>query len=159
MAALTKHDGIFQSDPLPFHHLPQLSTTLSSIQHSISKAITTSVELRVHGRKIDLLLHSIHDERRVASVQPQDRSPSSFHHYSVRMITNLIDSMKASNAGSEERNMQLHLVIPPPTDHKKDARSFTCADMTVLGNSIDGLSIMTYDFSGPNRLGPNAPAP
>ena len=72
---------------------------------------------------------------------------------------NLIDSMKASNAGSEERNMQLHLVIPPPTDHKKDARSFTRVDMTVLGNLIDGLSIMRYDFSGPNRLGPNVPAP
>jgi chitinase domain-containing protein 1 len=67
--------------------------------------------------------------------------------------------MKASNAGSEERSMQLYLVIPPPTDHKKDARSLTRADMTVIENSIDGLSVMTYDFSGPNRPGPNAPAP
>jgi len=67
--------------------------------------------------------------------------------------------MKASNTGSEERNMQLHFVIPPPTDPKKDARSFTRADMAVLGNAIDGLSVMTYDFSGPARPGPNAPAP
>ncbi|KAG0600099.1 hypothetical protein M758_11G007100 [Ceratodon purpureus] len=77
----------------------------------------------------------------------------------VHALGTTLHSMKASNAGSEERSMQLHLVIPPPTEHKRDARSFTRADMTVLGNSIDGLSVMTYDFSGPNRPGPNAPAP
>lgn len=77
----------------------------------------------------------------------------------VHALGTTLHSMKASNAGSEERSMQLHLVIPPPTDHKNDARSLTRADMTVIENSIDGLSVMTYDFSGPNRPGPNAPAP
>ncbi|KAG0555859.1 hypothetical protein KC19_11G008800 [Ceratodon purpureus] len=77
----------------------------------------------------------------------------------VHALGTTLHSMKTSNAGIEERSMQLHLVIPPPTEHKRDARSFTRADMTVLGNSIDGLSVMTYDFSGPNRPGPNAPAP
>lgn len=54
--------------------------------------------------------------------------------------------------------MQLHFVIPPPTDIKRDTRAFTPADMAVLEGFIDGLSVMTYDFSGPNQPGPNAPA-
>jgi chitinase domain-containing protein 1 len=57
----------------------------------------------------------------------------------VHALGTTLHSMKASNAGSEERSMQLHLVIPPPTDHKKDARSLTRADMTVIENSINGL--------------------
>lgn len=77
----------------------------------------------------------------------------------VLALGETLHSMKASKSGSEKRNMQLHFVIPPPSDYKKDPRVFTRADMTMLGNSIDGLSVMTYDFSGPNHPGPNAPAP
>lgn len=72
----------------------------------------------------------------------------------VRELGTTLHGMKASNNG----NMQLHFVIPPPTDPTRDARSFSRADMAVLGNTVDGLSVMTYDFSGPSRPGPNAPA-
>lgn len=73
----------------------------------------------------------------------------------MRELGTTLHGMKAS---SNTGNMQLHFVIPPPTDPTKDARSFSRADMAVLGNTVDGLSMMTYDFSGPSRPGPNAPA-
>lgn len=67
-----------------------------------------------------------------------------------------LHSMKAS---SKDRKLQLHLVIPPPSDNKRDIRSFSATDMTVLESSIDGLSLMTYDYSSANQPGPNAPTP
>ena len=55
-----------------FHHLQQLSTTSSSVRDSISKAITTTLVASVELSNF--------------SARAQDRSPSSFHRYSVRMI-------------------------------------------------------------------------
>jgi len=76
----------------------------------------------------------------------------------VQALGTTLHSLKASKLGREERSMQLHFVIPPPTDITRDTRAFTPADMAVLEGFIDGLSVMTYDFSGPNQPGPNAPA-
>lgn len=57
-----------------------------------------------------------------------------------------------------QSKLQLLFVIPPPSK-KIDANQFTAADMTSLGNSVDGYSLMTYDFSNPYHPGPNAPFP
>lgn len=56
------------------------------------------------------------------------------------------------------RNMQLIFVIPPPSD-KEDAKHFTAADIAMLGNFVDGFSLMTYDYSNPYHPGPSAPFP
>jgi chitinase domain-containing protein 1 len=51
---------------------------------------------------------------------------------------------------------QLVFVIPPP-GNPKDPATFTSSDMTFLSDSVDGFSLMTYDYSAPQSPGPNAP--
>ncbi|BBN17918.1 chitinase domain-containing protein 1 [Marchantia polymorpha subsp. ruderalis] len=52
---------------------------------------------------------------------------------------------------------QLILVIPPPTGTPQDPNSFTTSDMIYLRDSVDGFSLMTYDYSNAYAPGPNAP--
>ncbi|KAH7289993.1 hypothetical protein KP509_30G027200 [Ceratopteris richardii] len=56
------------------------------------------------------------------------------------------------------RNMRLIFVIPPPAAHN-DAKFFTRSDMDMLHRSVDGFSLMTYDYSNPYQPGPSAPLP
>ena len=55
------------------------------------------------------------------------------------------------------RYMRLIFVIPP--SKRADAKTFTASDMEMLGNAVDGFSLMTYDYSNMYRPGPNAPLP
>lgn len=48
-------------------------------------------------------------------------------------------------------------VIGPPHSEKLQAHDFGPEDLQSLGNDVDGYSLMTYDFSGPQNPGPNAP--
>ncbi|XP_051132948.1 uncharacterized protein LOC127252698 isoform X2 [Andrographis paniculata] len=54
-------------------------------------------------------------------------------------------------------NLQVVYVIGPPRSDKLEEHDFGPDDLKSLGNHVDGFSLMTYDFSGPQNPGPNAP--
>ncbi|XP_058100334.1 uncharacterized protein LOC131245122 [Magnolia sinica] len=60
-----------------------------------------------------------------------------------------------------ERNsnlpLQLVFVIAPPSSENLEKHDFGLEDFQSLRDDVDGFSLMTYDFSGPQRPGPNAP--
>ncbi|KAF7139048.1 hypothetical protein RHSIM_Rhsim07G0005700 [Rhododendron simsii] len=58
---------------------------------------------------------------------------------------------------SEQQRLQLVYVIGPPYSEKLQAHDFGPEDLKSLSDAVDGFSLMTYDFSGPQRPGPNAP--
>ncbi|KAI8544984.1 hypothetical protein RHMOL_Rhmol07G0007800 [Rhododendron molle] len=58
---------------------------------------------------------------------------------------------------SEQQRLQLVYVIGPPYSEKLQAHDFGLEDLKSLSDAVDGFSLMTYDFSGPQRPGPNAP--
>lgn len=58
---------------------------------------------------------------------------------------------------STERNLQLVYVIGPPRTDRLQEYDFGPEDFRSLSNSVDGYSLMTYDFSNPQNPGPNAP--
>lgn len=62
-----------------------------------------------------------------------------------------------SSARSSKQHLQLVYVIGPPQSEKLQAHDFGPGDLQSLGDAVDGFSLMTYDFSGPQNPGPNAP--
>jgi chitinase domain-containing protein 1 len=52
-------------------------------------------------------------------------------------------------------NILLILVIPPA--HSNDSEAFDTEDFQQLVDDVDAFSLMTYDFSSPQRPGPNSP--
>lgn len=56
-----------------------------------------------------------------------------------------------------EKQLQLVYVIGPPQSEKLQQHDFGPEDLQSLSDAVDGFSLMTYDFSGPNNPGPNAP--
>lgn len=56
-----------------------------------------------------------------------------------------------------ENNKQFFLVIPPPVYPGNVKGMFGKDDFDYLVDSVDGFSLMTYDFSNANRPGPNSP--
>lgn len=55
------------------------------------------------------------------------------------------------------QGLQLIYVIGPPRSEKLQEHDFGPADLQSLSDYVDGFSLMTYDFSGPQSPGPNAP--
>lgn len=55
------------------------------------------------------------------------------------------------------QNLQLVYVIGPPRSDELEEYDFGPEDLQSLSNDVDGFSLMTYDFSGPQNPGPNAP--
>lgn len=53
--------------------------------------------------------------------------------------------------------LELIFVIPPPRSPNLAEYDFGPRDLQQLSDSVDGFSLMTYDFSGPQNPGPNAP--
>ncbi|KAB1998966.1 hypothetical protein ES319_D12G127500v1 [Gossypium barbadense] len=56
-----------------------------------------------------------------------------------------------------KQQLQLVYVVGPPHSEVLQQHDFGPADLQSLSGSVDGFSLMTYDFSGPNNPGPNAP--
>lgn len=48
-------------------------------------------------------------------------------------------------------------MIPAPRSQKLSAYDFGAQDLRQLSDAVDGFSLMTYDFSGPQNPGPSAP--
>lgn len=53
--------------------------------------------------------------------------------------------------------MQFMYVIGPPRSEKLQMYDFGPEDLQFLKDSVDGFSLMTYDFSNAQNPGPNAP--
>jgi len=53
--------------------------------------------------------------------------------------------------------MQFMYVVGPPRSEKLQMYDFGPEDLQFLKDSVDGFSLMTYDFSNPQNPGPNAP--
>ncbi|RZC84851.1 hypothetical protein C5167_047634 [Papaver somniferum] len=68
---------------------------------------------------------------------------------------------KALHSVNSERNdeswLLLVYVIGPPSSINLQEHDFGPEDLKSLSNAVDGFSLMTYDFSGPQKPGPNAP--
>ncbi|KAJ0250059.1 Glyco_18 domain-containing protein [Hirschfeldia incana] len=56
-----------------------------------------------------------------------------------------------------EQHMQFMYVIGPPRSEKLQMYDFGPDDLKLLKDSVDGFSLMTYDFSNAQNPGPNAP--
>lgn len=57
----------------------------------------------------------------------------------------------------KKKFLELVYVIGPPHSDKLQEHDFGPKDLKSLGDAVDGFSLMTYDFSGPQSPGPNAP--
>lgn len=58
---------------------------------------------------------------------------------------------------SGKQSLQLIYVIGPPHSENLQEHDFGPQDLRSLSDDVDGYSLMTYDFSGPQNPGPNAP--
>ncbi|KAL2468863.1 Glycosyl hydrolase superfamily protein [Forsythia ovata] len=58
---------------------------------------------------------------------------------------------------SRIQNLQLVYVVGPPRSDKLEEYDIGPEDVRRLSEAVDGFSVMTYDFSGPQNPGPNAP--
>lgn len=56
-----------------------------------------------------------------------------------------------------KQTLQLLYVIGPPRSDKLEEYDFGPQDIQSLSEAVNGYSLMTYDFSGPQNPGPNAP--
>lgn len=68
--------------------------------------------------------------------------------YLVQMVQQMAHRFKSAN-------ILLILVIPPA--HSNDSEAFDTEDFQQLAGDVDAFSLMTYDFSSPQRPGPNSP--
>ncbi|VDH94215.1 Hypothetical predicted protein [Mytilus galloprovincialis] len=68
----------------------------------------------------------------------------------VHFLTHMGETFKAAKK-------TLILVIPPPVYASDQAGMFGKKEFDKLAPVIDGFSLMTYDFSNPQRPGPNSP--
>ncbi|XP_043698310.1 chitinase domain-containing protein 1 [Telopea speciosissima] len=76
----------------------------------------------------------------------------------LQFIKQLGDALHAVNSERKPKHyLQLVYVIGPPHSRDLQAHDFGPEDLQTLSSAVDGFSLMTYDFSGPQNPGPNAP--
>ncbi|KAI0496317.1 hypothetical protein KFK09_022633 [Dendrobium nobile] len=76
----------------------------------------------------------------------------------LEFIKRLGQEMHSVNSvKNASHHLELIYVIPAPHSQNLAEYDFGPQDLQELSDSIDGLSLMTYDFSGPQNPGPNAP--
>ncbi|XP_042503826.1 chitinase domain-containing protein 1 [Macadamia integrifolia] len=76
----------------------------------------------------------------------------------LQFIKQLGDALHAVNSErNPEHYLQLVYVIGPPHLRNLQSHDFGPEDLQALSSAVDGFSLMTYDFSGPQNPGPNAP--
>ncbi|XP_070534735.1 chitinase domain-containing protein 1-like [Ptychodera flava] len=68
----------------------------------------------------------------------------------IHLIADLADAI-------HQENMKFILVIPPPVTQSNTPGMFLKEDFDILSPVVDVFSLMTYDFSSPQRPGPNSP--
>lgn len=76
----------------------------------------------------------------------------------LQFIKQLGDALHSvSSMRRDKQHLQLVFVIGPPRSEKLEEHDITPEDLQSLNDSVDGFSLMTYDFSGPHNPGPSAP--
>ncbi|PIN13887.1 putative member of glycosyl hydrolase family 18 [Handroanthus impetiginosus] len=73
----------------------------------------------------------------------------------IRQLGQAMHSLSLEQNRSQ--SLQLVYVIGPPRSEKLEEYDFGPEDLRSLSDDVDGFSLMTYDFSGPQNPGPNAP--
>lgn len=75
----------------------------------------------------------------------------------VQFVKQLADALHNVNSHGNDQPLQLVYVIGPPYSEKLQPHDFGTEDLQSLGASVDGFSLMTYDYSNSYSPGPNAP--
>ncbi|ESQ37762.1 hypothetical protein EUTSA_v10028671mg [Eutrema salsugineum] len=75
---------------------------------------------------------------------------------SLQFVKQLGDALHSTSSPRNE-HMQFMYVIGPPRSEKLQMYDFGPEDLQFLKDSVDGFSLMTYDFSNSQNPGPNAP--
>lgn len=75
----------------------------------------------------------------------------------MQFIIQLGEALHSVSGRNIEQKLQLIYVIGPPSSTKLQDNDFGPKDLEILGEVVDGFSLMTYDFSSPLNPGPNAP--
>lgn len=77
----------------------------------------------------------------------------------LQFVKQLGDSLHNFRSQRNGQPLQLVYVIGPPYSQsgKLQAHDFGPEDLKTLSDSVDGFSLMTYDYSSPYSPGPNAP--
>ncbi|CAO2170667.1 unnamed protein product [Urochloa humidicola] len=75
----------------------------------------------------------------------------------LQFIKELGEALHSISSKSSSRHLELIYVIPAPRTQELSNQDFGPEDLVQLADSVDGFSLMTYDFSGPQNPGPSAP--
>ncbi|CAH8273574.1 unnamed protein product [Arabidopsis lyrata] len=76
----------------------------------------------------------------------------------LQFVKQLGDALHStSSLRNNQQHMQFMYVVGPPRSEKLQMYDFGPEDLQFLKDSVDGFSLMTYDFSNPQNPGPNAP--
>lgn len=76
----------------------------------------------------------------------------------LQFVKQLGEALHSISSKSSTRNhLELIYVIPAPRMEGPNNQDFGPKDLLQLADSVDGFSLMTYDFSGPQNPGPSAP--
>jgi len=71
----------------------------------------------------------------------------------------LTAAVKAIGKAVRSKDKTFVLVIPPPVGANDSPGYFDADDVTNLASDVTYFSLMTYDYSSPQRPGPNSPLP
>ncbi|XP_021851704.1 uncharacterized protein [Spinacia oleracea] len=84
---------------------------------------------------------------------------ASLRKMALQFVKQLGDSLHNFRSQRNGQPLQLVYVIGPPYSQsgKLQAHDFGPEDLKTLSDSVDGFSLMTYDYSSPYSPGPNAP--
>ncbi|CAL4955852.1 unnamed protein product [Urochloa decumbens] len=75
----------------------------------------------------------------------------------LQFVKELGEALHSINSISSSHHLELIYVIPAPRMQELSNQDFGPEDLLQLADSVDGFSLMTYDFSGPQNPGPSAP--
>ncbi|WVZ69641.1 hypothetical protein U9M48_018400, partial [Paspalum notatum var. saurae] len=75
----------------------------------------------------------------------------------LQFVKQLGEALHSVSSKSSSRRLELIYVIPAPRMLEPNNQDFGPKDLLQLVDSLDGFSLMTYDFSGPQNPGPSAP--
>ncbi|CAH2069270.1 unnamed protein product [Thlaspi arvense] len=74
----------------------------------------------------------------------------------LQFVKQLGDTLHSTSSW-RSKHMQFMYVVGPARSEKLEMYDFGPEDLQFLQDSVDGFSLMTYDFSNPQNPGPNAP--
>ncbi|KAK3161306.1 hypothetical protein QOZ80_1BG0075470 [Eleusine coracana subsp. coracana] len=75
----------------------------------------------------------------------------------LQFVKQLGEALHSISCRSTSHHLELIYVIPAPRMQELNNQDFGPDDLLLLADSLDGFSLMTYDFSGPQNPGPSAP--